>query len=104
MGQVVHHPLEDWGRLSTYRPPDPQDPFYFERLEDELAQAGDRYVVVTSHFNLIERLHMLHGFPQTRQAFHLEPEKMEKVLDMVLEFRRRRHGERENHGRECPCC
>jgi uroporphyrinogen decarboxylase len=87
MGQVVHHPLEDWGRLSTYRPPDPRDPFYFQRLEDELAQAGDRYVVVTSHFNLIERLHMLHGFPQTMQDFYLEPEKMEKVLDMILEFK-----------------
>ena len=46
MGQVVHHPIEDWDKLPTYRPPNPRDPFYFERLEDEMSDAGDRYVVV----------------------------------------------------------
>ena len=25
MGQVKYHPLEDWDKLSTYRPPDPRD-------------------------------------------------------------------------------
>jgi len=87
MGQVVHHPLQDWGKLAAYRPPDPRDPFYFDRIEDVLSEAGDRYVVVTSHFNLIERLHMLHGFARTLEDFHLEPEKIEKVLDMILEFK-----------------
>jgi uroporphyrinogen decarboxylase len=87
MGQVVGHPLEDWSRLATYRPPDPRDPFYFERLEGEMAAAGDRYVVVTCHFTLLERLHMLHGFARTMEDFYLEPEKIEKVLDMILEFK-----------------
>lgn len=87
MGQVVHHPLEDWSKLASYRPPNPRDPFYFERLEADLAKAGDRYVVVTSHFNLIERLHMLHGFSRTLEDFYLEPEKIETVLDMILEFK-----------------
>jgi len=87
MGQVVHHPLEDWGRLDSYRPPNPRDPFYFERIAETLADAGDRYVVVTCHFNLIERLHMLHGFSQTLADFHLEPAKIEKLLDMILAFK-----------------
>lgn len=87
MGQVVRHPLQDWAKLDAYRPPNPRDPFYFERLEGELAEAGDKYVVVTSHFNLIERLHMLHGFSDTLEDFYLEPEKIGKVLDMVLEFK-----------------
>lgn len=87
MGQVVYHPLEDWGKLDSYRPPDPTDSFYFERLEEEMSDAGDRYIAVTSHFNLIERLHMLHGFSRTLEDFYLEPEKIEKVLDMILEFK-----------------
>jgi len=87
MGQVVHHPLEDWGKLATYRPPDPREPFYYERLEEGLVEAGDRYVVITSHFNLIERLHMLRGFVHTLEDFYLEPEKIEKTLDMILEFK-----------------
>ena len=36
--------------------------------------AGDRYVVVTSHFNLIERLHMLHGFSSTLSDLYLRSE------------------------------
>jgi len=87
MGQVIHHPLEDWDKLAAYRPPNPRDPFYFQRLEGEMADAGDRYVVVTSHFNLIERLHMLHGFRQTLEDFYLEPAKIERVLDMILDYK-----------------
>jgi hypothetical protein len=87
MGQVVHHPLEDWDKLPAYRPPDPRDPFYFQRLADEMADAGDRYVVVTSHFNLIERLHMLHGFSRTLEDLYLAPAKIEQVLDMILAFK-----------------
>lgn len=87
MGQVVHHPLEDWAKLDTYRPPDPREPYYYERLPEIIDEAGDRYVVVTSHFTLIERLHMLHGFSRTLEDFYLSPGKIEKVLDMILEFK-----------------
>jgi uroporphyrinogen decarboxylase len=87
MGQVVGHPLADWAKLDGYRPPDPRDPYYYERIEEALRPAGDRYVVVTCHFNLVERLHMLHGFAQTMEDFILEPEKVEQVLDMILEFK-----------------
>jgi uroporphyrinogen decarboxylase len=86
MGQVVHHPLADWSRLASFRPPDPRDPFYFARIEDTIAKADGRYVVVTRHFNLMERLHMLHGFSRTLEDFYLDPGRIEKVLDMVLEF------------------
>lgn len=86
MGQVVGHPLANWAALDSFRPPDPRNPFYFERLGPLVDQAGDRYVVVTSHFNLIERLHMLRGFAAAMEDFYLEPEKVERVLDMVLEF------------------
>ncbi len=87
MGQVVHHPLEDWSKLATYSPPNPRNPFYFERTEDGIKDANDRYVVITSHFNLIERLHMLHGFAMTLEDFYLEPEKIHRLLDMILEYK-----------------
>ena len=101
MGQVIHHPLEQWGDMAAYCPPDPCDPFYFDRLDAELAAAGDRYVVVTSHFNLIERLHMLHGFADTLRDFYLAPRHIEIALDMILNFKldmfhelHRRYGDR----------
>ena len=73
MGQVVEHPLADWSALDRFRPPNPENPFYFERLDPLLAEAHGRYVVVTAHFNLIERLHMLRGFAAAMEDFYLEP-------------------------------
>jgi uroporphyrinogen-III decarboxylase len=87
MGQVVGHPLEDWSVLPSYSPPDPRNPFYFDRIEDDIKDAGDRYVVITSHFNLFERLHMLHGFTRTLEDFYFDPEKIHRLLDMILEFK-----------------
>ena len=87
MGQVTHHPLADWGALQSYRPPDPRDPFYFERIGPVIDEAGDRYVVVTSHFTLFERLHMLRGFASTLIDLIEDPQPVETVLDMVLEFK-----------------
>jgi len=87
MGQVVHGPLEDLSGLATYKPPNPKDPFYFERVEKDISQAGDRYVCLTSHFTFIERLHMLHGFARTMEDLYLAPEKIEQVLDMILDFK-----------------
>jgi uroporphyrinogen decarboxylase len=87
MGQVVKHPLADWSALAAYQPPDPHNPFHFQRLEPAIQAAGDRYVVVTAHFNLIERLHMLHGFAATLEDLYLDPAHIDQVLDMILEFR-----------------
>lgn len=87
MGQVVHHPLRDWSALASYRPPNPRDPHYFDRLAGEIAQAGERYTVVTSHFNLFERAHMLHGFPETLTDLYEAPERVERLIDMVLEWK-----------------
>ena len=87
MGQVVSHPLRDWSRLDSFRPPDARDPFYYERIPGVIAEARDRYVVVTCHFTLMERLHMLHGFPETLEDFYAEPAKIEKLLDMILGFK-----------------
>lgn len=87
MGQVVHHPLDSWDRLLTYLPPNPREAFYFNNVEPVLRHAGSRYVMLTCHFNLFERLHMLRGFSQTLEDFCLEPENVERILDMILDFK-----------------
>lgn len=87
MGQVVHGPLEDWAALDSYRPPDPTDPFYYRVVERQIAHPHNRYVCLTSHFTLFERLHMLHGFTRTLEDFYLEPRRIERLLDMILEHK-----------------
>jgi hypothetical protein len=92
MGQVVHHPLADWAAFDhaaagRWYPPDPHDPFYYERIAPALADARGRYVVLSAHFNLIERHHMLRGFDQAMLDYYLEPDRTARLLDMILDFR-----------------
>jgi len=101
MGQVVAGPLDDWSKLASYIPPDPTDDLYFKQIDREIANPGEKYVCLTSHFTLFERLHMLHGFTQTLIDFYYEPKKIEQVLDMILDFKirqidevHRRYGDR----------
>ncbi len=87
IGQVTENPLETWADLDRYRPPDPRNPFYYERLGPLIDEAGDRYVALTAHSLLFSRLHKLRGFAATMQDFYLEPEKVHRVLDMITEFK-----------------
>ncbi len=87
MGQVVVSPLASWSELDRYCPPDPRNPFYYERLGPLIEAAGDRYVAVTAHNLLFSRLHKLRGFAATMEDFYLEPERIHRVLDVIVEFK-----------------
>lgn len=87
IGQVAQFPLADWSALDPYRPPDPHNPFYYERLDPLLRAADDRYVCLTAHSLLFSRLHKLRGFVATMEDFHLEPERVHRVLDMIVDFK-----------------
>ncbi len=101
IGQVAGHPLADWSALDRYRPPDPLNPFYYERLGPLLDAAQDRYVCLTAHSLLFSRLDKLRGFTATMEDFYVEPERVHRVLDMIVDFKvrqceeiRRRFGDR----------
>ncbi|MCC6126485.1 MAG: hypothetical protein IT426_16115 [Pirellulales bacterium] len=87
IGQVVKYPLENWSDLDGFRPPKPRNPFYYERLPPLLDAADDRYVALTAHSLLFSRLHKLRGFTRTLEDFYLEPERVHKALDMILDFK-----------------
>jgi uroporphyrinogen decarboxylase len=87
IGQVTKYPLANWSDLDGYRPPNPRNPFYYDRLGPMIDAAGDRYVVLTAHSLLFSRLHKLRSFTKTLEDFYLEPEKVHKVLDQIVEFK-----------------
>jgi len=101
IGQVTDCPLNDWSTLESYRPPDPRNPFYYDRLGPMIDQAAGRYVCLTAHSLLFSRLHKLRGFVNTMEDFYLEAERVHRVLDMIVDFKlgqidelRRRFGDR----------
>lgn len=101
IGQVKDCPLDSWSALDRYRPPNPRNPFYYDRLGPLMDAAGDRYVALTAHSLLFSRLHKLRGFTATMEDFYLEPERVHRVLDMIVDFKvqqclelKRRFGDR----------
>jgi len=101
MGQVTGCPLSDWSALESYQPPNPRNPFYYDRLGPMIDQGDGRYVCLTAHSLLFSRLHKLRGFAATMEDFYLEPERTGRVLDMIVDFKleqidelRRRFGSR----------
>jgi uroporphyrinogen decarboxylase len=101
LGQVKEHPLADWSALERYRPPNPRNPFYYERLGPLIDAADDRYVALTAHNLLFSRLQKLRGFAATMEDFYTNPERIGRVLDMIVDFKveqcdelRRRFGDK----------
>ena len=101
IGQVIEFPLGDWASLGSYRPPNPRNTFYYDRLGPMINRAAGRYVCLTAHSLLFSRLHKLRGFTNTMEDFYLEPERVHRVLDMIVDFKleqldelRRRFGDR----------
>lgn len=85
-GQCVGHPLQDWSALADYRWPDPDDPRRYEGFEEQLAGAGDRFVMFCFGHGIWERLHMLHGMTETLMDFYVEPEKIHETIERILDF------------------
>ena len=86
MGQVKGHPLLDWSALATYNWPDPENPAFYEGMEDRFEGCEDKYVMTGIGFFLFERMHMLHGFENTLQDLYLDRKQIEMLADRVVEF------------------
>lgn len=86
MGQVKGHPLQDWKALDHFRWPDPDDPAFYEGMEERFAGSDNKYVTTSIFMLIFERMHALHGFQQTLADLYLEPERIEMLADRIVEF------------------
>jgi len=100
-GQVVKHPLDDWRKLRSYKPPDPilldnvpregYPPVIGEfqrelerirryKMEGRLAVGG------CPHGFMFQRLYYLRGFSNLMKDFILEPPELQILIDMVVDY------------------
>ena len=87
IGQVSEFPLADWTSLESYQSPNPRNAFYYERLGPMIDRANGRYVCLTAHSLLFSRLHKMRGFTNTMEDFYLNPERVHRVLDKIVDFK-----------------
>ena len=71
---------------SRITPPDPYAEARWATMEDQLAGADDRYVVIGNGFTLWERAFYLHGYEAMLADFYLAPDRVHELLDRILDF------------------
>ena len=86
MGQVKGHPLADWRALDHFRWPDPDNPAFYEGMEERFAGSAGKYVNTAIFMLLFERMHSLRGFQNTLTDLYLERERIEMLADRIVEF------------------
>ncbi len=86
MGQVKGHPLADWRALDHFRWPDPDDPVFYDGMEDRFAGSDAKYVTTSIFMLLFERMHTLHGFENTLIDLYLARERIEMLADRIVSF------------------
>ncbi len=86
MGQPHGHNLTSWDLLDELPWPDAHDPHRYETVEDQLANAGDRYVVVGCGFTFWERMHYLRGMSELCVDLYEAPDKVHELAERVIAF------------------
>lgn len=97
-GQVVKHPLEDWKAFDSFKPPDPEagkEELYcsyssnWDEIRTSIAKAKEQGHIVRGsvpHGFMFMRLHYLRGFTNLMKDFAIEHQRLQDLIDMVLEY------------------
>ncbi len=86
MGQPRGHPLDSLDHMDEINWPDPHDPARYADIEQALAEADDKYVLVGCGYTLFERMHYLYGMDKLFIAMYEQPEEVHELAERVLAF------------------
>jgi hypothetical protein len=86
MGQPMDHPLADGASLTAYLPPDPHAAGRFEHLPGFCAEHADRFLVAGVGISGFNQATFLRGFEAFLADLHENPDRAERVLDLVFGF------------------
>ncbi|MBM3472423.1 MAG: hypothetical protein FJX75_04020 [Armatimonadetes bacterium] len=86
MGQPKGHNLKSLDRLDEVKWPDPHDDNRFAAIEGQLANAGEKYVMVGCGFTFFERMHYLYGMPELFVALYENPKGVHALAERVVAF------------------
>jgi uroporphyrinogen decarboxylase len=86
MGHPKGHPLADWDAIKTYSWPDPDNPAYYDGLEEQFAGSEDKYVRVGIGLTLWERMWFLRGMDNVLVELYTDRARMEYLADRIVEY------------------
>lgn len=86
MGQPQGHNLTSWDLLDEIPWPDPHDDNRFATVDEQLRNAGDKYVMVGCGFTFFERMHYLRGMPDLFVDLYENPQMVHELAERVITF------------------
>ena len=86
MGSPVEPPIDSWDKFDAYVPPDPFAKGRFSHLPAFFEKYGDLYYVADMQISGFNLACFLRSTEKLLEDFYLEPEKLRKLLDTVIEF------------------
>ena len=86
IGQPRRHPLSDWDRIESYVPPDPYAPGRFDHVSGAIAGHEDKFIKFGLGITGFNQATFLRGFEEFLADLYLEPDRAERVLDIVFGF------------------
>lgn len=89
MGQPQNHPIKSWEDYKFYIPPDPDAPGRYDHIQAIIDSNPDRYILGGLGISGFNRVTFIRGFENSMEDLYLEREKIEKLIDIVLDFETR---------------
>lgn len=87
MGQVIHHPLDDYSKLASLRFPNYEKKERYEKARRIIEEnEGEKFVIADIPLSLIHRLEYLRGHDAAWTDPYLHPEELDKLLDKICEI------------------
>lgn len=86
MGQIKFHPLAERSAFDSFRWPDPDDPAFYQGMEDRFKGSNGKYIITNLFMLLFERMQALIGYENTMTGLYLEREWIENLADHIVEF------------------
>jgi len=91
-GQIAIHPIDEWGKLATYKPPDstrftedgPREDWAKARRNVESARKAGAITFGEGGNRFFERLHFLRGFQNLMTDFIRNPPELQQLIDLVI--------------------
>ena len=86
MGQPIDSPLADWENIETFVPPDPDAPGRLDNVYVAVAEHADKFLKFGLGITGFNSAFFLRGFDQFMLDLHLDPERVERLLDLTFAF------------------
>lgn len=86
LGEVKEYPLKDWADFARLNIPDVEAESRWASLPEQLAKVDNTKFLLGNGVSIYERIHFIRGLENTWTDIYLEPENLQKLIDILVDM------------------